>query len=454
MIISGGGSKEQYYDPTTRLKICSLNACIWPNYFVQKLGVSHQKQQRLDDIISFITEEAFDLVFLQEVYQESHYEQLQNELVPLGYYFYIGEYSYALTSLWHRFNLSGLCILAKQRLIARDQQWFAAQGSLDSLLGIPRSCLSAVLENSNLLVVNTHFTPSYSAWLPGWDHFESIIQSQLKELYALLHKRLTQKQHNPLQCTHWMLGGDFNVDYRSALFQEKNPLLRLQGCSVTDLVEGSCNNQVEFARDWEPSVSCVDLILTNLRIVSQSKPKLNISDHFPLVCIVEQQQQQQSTSKQRVKAEASSAEKQINEPTETSKATSSTSYRNSSNSKEAKVEQKEEKYDDMIKGREVQKVDKFKHSKQPINIPKTAQQQQQQQHSTSIDSNKNNYRATIHGENTTNCIYCCGSSTSTSRSSSSSSSSKYRSSSKSSSTTSSSRKSSCSKERTPINNDH
>src|SRR5665648_203376 len=265
---------------TDGIQICTLNLCAWPTGLCQRLGVPHYKEERLVQVIEFIAKEQFDIVFIQEVYQDSHYKTLKTGLEPLGYHFYIGKYTDTVPTLWYKFNLSGLCIISKERLIAREQYWFKSQGSLDAMLGVHRSSLWAVMANSKIVLCNTHCTPSYSVLFGWWESFEDILKSQLQELYELLQKQLEA----PIKPRHWIVGGDFNIDHRSNLFQQHNPLLKLKCCQYTDANEPSCNPAVEFARIWDKDIQCVDHIFTNLLITKQHKPQLNLSDHFPFVC--------------------------------------------------------------------------------------------------------------------------------------------------------------------------
>lgn len=257
------------------MRICSMNVNLWPNFLVQKIGVDHRKEERLQEMIEFIQEQDFDVVFLQEIYQIGDFEIIKHQLPQ--YDMYTGEFS---ETLFWRWNMSGLCILSKEKLLLRKQYYFEQQASLDKFLRIHRSMLWAMTAKSKTVLCNVHMTPSCSVLLPSsLESHDQIIRSQFVELY----KRLREYQTCQFKPKEWLVGGDFNVDHRSMLFQLQNPLLKNGKPEYTTLCTPSCNSQVPFAHEWDIPGECVDHIVTSFQIAQQFKPQIDLSDHYPIV---------------------------------------------------------------------------------------------------------------------------------------------------------------------------
>lgn len=245
---------------------------------LQKIGADHNKRQRLKDIAKFIIKEKFDVIMLQELYAIEDINLLRKLLSTHGYNIYHGEIESTLGGFWN-LNLSGLVMVSLEKLVFIKQLPFEQQTMFDAFIRIHRCMLWCFTATSHILLCNVHFTPSNSVCNILMENHDIIITQQLKQLYEELKLRHMQKEYQP---TGWIIGGDFNVDHRSRVFQKNNPLLKLK-TFYTTLATPSCNNQVEFAHQWTESNSCLDHIFSSFPIVEQSKPVINLSDHYPII---------------------------------------------------------------------------------------------------------------------------------------------------------------------------
>lgn len=257
------------------MRVCLYNVFQWPRLLYQKIGVAHHKAQRLQGVARFIAKEEFAIVFLQELYAEEDIETLKS-LLP-QYHVYAPSYESTLGGFWS-LNLSGLVIVSKERLVFVKQIPFAQQSKLDSFLRINRSMLWAYTTETHILLCNVHLTPTNSIISNMFESHDDIIIDQLKQLYYQLKTLYAQPDIQP---QGWIIGGDFNEDHRSRVFQTQNPLLKMKSFYTT-LATPSCNNQVEFAHEWADSGLCVDHLFSSFKIIEQAKPKLDLSDHYPI----------------------------------------------------------------------------------------------------------------------------------------------------------------------------
>lgn len=253
------------------LKVCTLNVCIWPFALKQRLFKSHRKDERLEEIITFIIKQDLDVVFLQELHMSSARARFQTVMESKGYHVYLDRTTTgALTQ-----NL-GLAIVSKLKLSDCQTHVFPRRTWLETCVGLHRGCLVAHIAALNINVANTHLTPD-DAVIGALESIENIQTAQLDDLF----RRVTGLKTSA-SASAFAVGGDFNIPLSAPLLQRSRIWL---SSTHTNKDEPSMNANVSFCKSYSADVlNCnVDHIFTTMLIEKEFKPRVNLSDHYPLI---------------------------------------------------------------------------------------------------------------------------------------------------------------------------
>ncbi len=265
-------------------KVCTLNMCIWPPYIVQRPGIDHRKAERMEMLFKYLQNEDLDILLLQEMYCVYWCQQLRERASAMGYHMVMapaGRFMYCTEQM----NTSGLCLLSKEELVEPHFVTLGYQLWSDRIFNLHRSILLATTRWTRVIIGTLHLTPPQM--LRGWSSSaeqDAVIHNQMEEVWDTV-----QQYHlnNLKGHTGWVIGGDFNIDLDSQVFQQSQ-LVR-KSTAHTTCPNQSMNFRVEFcdksAIDTNDQ-SRYDHIITSFHIFEQLRPEVDLSDHFPTTATV------------------------------------------------------------------------------------------------------------------------------------------------------------------------
>lgn len=233
-----------------------------------------------DDIIAFIKKESPDIIALQEVYNEKNpqlkkHQQtlsvLQKEL-DYKYFFYSPAF---LDERKKDTILNGNAIFSRYPIIANKTVFYdvmfgsVSKSNLNDFAFTPRNLQQATIQTNDTIL---HIYNTQGIW--GFDGKDN--QRRLKMSQTIVNEI---KNKNNI-----ILAGDFNVSPKTKTIQNiKKYLSNVFNNKLTTTFNLKRKGKGNYA------TAVVDMIFVskNIKVLDKYCPPVDISDHLPLVCLLE-----------------------------------------------------------------------------------------------------------------------------------------------------------------------